>query len=74
MLEILRWLTILLSWLSEPPTQATRRQAPMAPWVGGRSSSIGVLGSGSGTLPPPLRRLDGHGRASEAVEAQAHGR
>lgn len=28
----------------------------------------------SGTLPPPTRRMDGYGRASEATEAQAHGR
>lgn len=30
--------------------------------------------SGSGTLRPPTRRLDGYGRASESFEVEAHGR
>jgi len=78
MLGNLSWLIALLGWIPEQLCNWPR--GLQAASVAGSSQSGNKrlksrdLGSGSGTLPPPLRRLDGHGRTSEAIEAQAHGR
>jgi len=85
MLGNLSWLIALLGWMPEQSWDWTYTRAEAAAGLQAASVAGSCLGgnkrlkssdpcSASGTLPPPLRRLDGYRRTSEAFEAQTHGR